>query len=108
MRTKFYVDYLQQGQHNEAIGRMVAAHNSGKVVLTLRDIEGYLTCRKGEFPGLYSKSGSTYINGQGVKDENVLHVTEDGETWTLTIECREIHDLAPLTEEEKADFQNQY
>lgn len=107
MKTRFYVDYLQQGQHNDSIGKMIAAHNSGKVTLTLRDIEGYLTCRKGEFPLLYGKTGSTYVDEKGVKQDHILHVTEDGETWTLAIECREIHDLE-LSQEDRDDFQNTY
>lgn len=107
-KTRFYIDYLQQGQHNEAIGKMVAAHNSGKAHITLRDIEGYLTCRRAEYPSLYGRTGSTYIDETGTKNDHILHVTEDGETWTLTIECREIDTLPPLSEEEKADYQNQY
>jgi hypothetical protein len=107
MNTRFYVDYLQQGQHNDSIGKMVAAHNSGKATLTLRDIEGYLACRRAEYPLLYGRTGSTYIDEKGVRQDHILHVTEDGETWTLAIECREIHNLE-LSQEDRDDFQNCY
>jgi hypothetical protein len=107
MTTRFYVDYLQQGNHNDSIGKMVAAHNSGKASLTLRDFEGYLACRRAEYPSLYGKTGSTYINEKGEKQDHFLYVTEDGETWTLAIEYREIHDLE-LSDEDRADFQNSY
>lgn len=92
--TKINVDIHKSGSENDLLLRMVANINEGKVkdVPNKNDVISYMAVRNAMFPL------SSVLSFQ--VDEHYLHISEDnGKTFTLTLEWKEVAELSPIDKE---------
>lgn len=90
-KTKFKVEILADGSESNNILKAIAAHNSGKCVISLADLISWGVMRS----ALYSAVPCCIERNE---DENhILTVTDNG-VKTLIIEEIEIHELEPVTD----------
>ena len=89
-KTKFKVDIHKDGSENNQLLTVIGNHNSGKVPVSLVDIQSYMTVRRGLMP----YSNGCYFATRPEGSNSTLLISEDeGKTWTLTIEEIELEEL---------------
>lgn len=90
MKKNFNVKIHKTGSLNDMILRVVGNFNDGKAAISLVDIQSYVTFNKSAFPSLYDG----YYATRDEDDDSILRISEDGgESFTLTIEEIELHEL---------------
>lgn len=92
MRTKFKIDVHKSGSDTDMFVKAIAAHNEGKVFLSLGDFISFYSV----YRAIYLLAKKDFYVERDEMQENIVRVTEDGgKTWTLTIEEIELEELIP-------------
>lgn len=94
MQIKISVDIHAQGDNNAAILAMVAANNSGKLLMDISDIKGFLKWKKVEYPAMNKDLSWKKDSGQ-----SNLYIFEDSSSVpTLILTWKEVHELVPAAD----------
>jgi hypothetical protein len=95
-KTKFEVEILAQGAHNDSIIKMIGSHNSGVKEILIADIQGYIRCRSAEYPTMYSNDYALFINDGGKYVPEVLNIIENKKPTLI------IKEIVVVTPEERS------
>ena len=102
MTKKLNVKIHKGGDNNRVILDCIGSYNAGKVHFTARDLEGWLQVQRAFLPGI----GAKYCLIKDVTESDVYHVSEDGETFTISLEWVEVHELQPNESDIKSMLHN--
>jgi hypothetical protein len=101
-KKKLNIDINKVGSNNSFILECIGEYNAGKAEFSPRDLEGYLNMKKAFTP----LSAAGYCMVKDELDANTYHISEDGaETFTLSIEWAEIHQIHKTDEEIEKELQ---
>lgn len=87
MKTKLSITFEQEGINNADMAVILSSHNGGKASVSLSDIKGFMLCRAARYPNLYPN-----LKVEESAD-SVIHVYEDGENLTFSIQENEYYTL---------------
>lgn len=102
MKTKISVTILKHGKHNQDILLAVTSHNEGICTLCPADLISFANVKRAIYPALYKNLFDIgRIDGQ----EDELFVSDDnGQTYTIILEFREVHELTQNGETDRDDL----